>query len=167
MSPRPRFYPPPLLCSLFCCLVGGPLARFFQQQSMSRPWSLFSSSAGSLREMCMVSLISRWWCGLHGQGSMSPPREAGGVETRCALRLQIFLSLLFLWLPGAPSNTSPVPSLFPQCTFAHNRRGSRKPLHRPKYVSILQLHNVMACLFLMDMAAFEQLLPSTHTAAVS
>ena len=48
MSPRPRFYPP-LLCSLFCCLVGGPLARFFQQQSMSRPWSLFSSSAGSLR----------------------------------------------------------------------------------------------------------------------
>ena len=117
--------------------------------------------------MCMVSLISRWWCGLHGQGSMYPPREAGGVETRCALRLQISLSLLFLWLPGAPSNTSPVPSLFPQCTFAHNHRGSRKPLHRPKYVSILQLQNDMACLFLMDMAAFEQLLPSTHTAAVS
>ena len=29
-------------------------------------------------------------------------------------------------------------------------------LHRPKYVSILQLHNGTACLFLIDMAAFEQ-----------
>ena len=38
MSPWARFYrpPPPLLCSLFCCLSGGLLARFFQQQSMSR-----------------------------------------------------------------------------------------------------------------------------------
>ena len=69
----------PLLCALFCCLFGGLLARFFQQQSLSRPWSLFTSSAGCLREMCMVSLISKvvvwlallrirvssqrgWWC---------------------------------------------------------------------------------------------------------
>ena len=49
----------PLLCSLFCCLFGALLARFFWQQSMSRPWSLFSSCAGSLREMCMGSLISK------------------------------------------------------------------------------------------------------------
>ena len=40
-------------------------------------------------------------------------------------------------------------------------------LHRPKYVSTLQLHNDTARLFLMDMAAFERLLPSTRTAAVS
>ena len=69
----------PLPRSLFYCLFSGLPARFFQQQLMSRPWSLFSSSAGSLREMCMVSLISKmvvwlarsricassqrgWWC---------------------------------------------------------------------------------------------------------
>ena len=40
-------------------------------------------------------------------------------------------------------------------------------LHRPKYVSTLQLHNDTARLFLMDVAAFERLLPSTRTAAVS
>ena len=76
-------------CSVLCsaAFFGGLLTRFFQQQSMSRPWSLFSSSAGSLREMCMASLISKvvvwlaqsrirvssqraWWCIIPGHISL-------------------------------------------------------------------------------------------------
>ena len=51
-------------------------------------------------------------------------QQGGGV----ACTVKVSLSLLFLWLPGAPSNASPVLSLFPQCTLAHNCRGSHKLL---------------------------------------
>ena len=119
----------PLLCSLFCCLFSGLLARFFQQQSMS--WSLFSSSAGSLREMCMVSLISKvvvwlarsrirassqrgWWCldqacSVIADFSVSPLLVAAWCSFKC-VSSALFVS---------------------RCTLAHNCRESRKPLPKP------------------------------------
>ena len=118
----------PLLCALFCCLFGGLLARFFQQQSLSRPWSLFSNSAGCLREMCMVSLISKvvvWLARLRIR--VSSQRGWWCLDQACSVIADFSVSPL---LVAAWCSFKCVPSaLFvTRCTLAHNCRGSHKPL---------------------------------------
>ena len=117
-----------LFCSLFCCLSGGLLARFFQQQLMSRPWSLFSSSAGSLREMCMASLIIKvivWlaWSRIRS----SSQRGWWFLDQACSAIADFFVSSLTVAAWCSFKHVSSAP-LFPRCTLAHNHKGSCKVL---------------------------------------
>ena len=118
-----------LLCSLFCCLSGGLLARFFQQQSMSRPWSLFSSSAESLREMCMASLIIKVvvWL-VRSRVCVSSQRGWCFLDQACSAIADFSVSPLLVDAWCSFKHVSSALFVSPMMDFAHNHRISRKPL---------------------------------------
>ena len=77
---------------------------------MSRHWSLFSSSGGSLREMCMASLISKVMVWLaRSRIRVSSQRGWWCLDQACSAIADFSVSPFF-WLPGAPSNASAVPT---------------------------------------------------------
>ena len=100
-----------LLC--YCC-HDVPLMRCFQQQLLSRPWSRFSSSTVSLREMCMASLISDVMSWLAWSRILVSSQRGCWCWDQACSAIADFSISPFLCMPGVLPNACPGPSSSPQ-----------------------------------------------------